>query len=162
LPLRPRWTGVLALTAIVWLITLGCGAAQAATNAEFSTTTNAIGSAFVAAHNAGQDGGNVSELVATLNVALNLLQRAQAENATNPAQAAADLQNATSMAAGVTAASASAAQAGNAARQVTVETSIGGASAIVIAAVLIYLLGDRIFRRLWIFVYRNFVVRPSG
>jgi len=158
--MRPPWTGVLALIAMIWLISLSSGFARAATNGEFNTATNAIESAFVAVHNAGQNGGNVSELVTELNTALNLLQKAQAENATNPTQAATDLQNATSMAEGVSAASASVAQAGNAARRVTMATSIGGASAIVIAAVLIYIFGDRIFRRLWLFVYRNFVVRP--
>jgi len=158
--MRPPWTGVLALIAMIWLISLSSGFARAATNEEFNTATNAVGLAFVAVHNAGQNGGNVSELVTELNTALNLLQKAQAENATNPTQAATDLQNATSMAEGVSAASASVAQAGNAARRVTMATSIGGASAIVIAAVLIYIFGDRIFRRLWLFVYRNFVVRP--
>ena len=148
--------------AIAWLLTLSCGFAQAATSAEFSSATNSIGSAFVAVHSAGQDGGNVSGLVTELNVALNLTQKAQAENATNPTQAATDLQNATTMAEGVSAASSSVAQAGSAARRVTMEISIGAASAIVVAAVLIYALGDRIFRKMWVYVYRNFVVRPAS
>jgi hypothetical protein len=160
--MKPRWTRFLALLATMWLITLSNGLAGAATNAQFGSATNAIVSAFVAVHNAGQDGVNVSDFVTKLNVALDLVGEAQAENATNPMQATADLTNATSIAESVTAASASAAQSGSKARQVTVETSIGAASAIVIAAALIYAFGDRIFRRLWLFAYGNFVVRPAN
>jgi hypothetical protein len=160
--MKPRWNKVLSLMAIMWFITLSGGFVGATTNAQFNSATNAIGSAFVAVHNAGQSGGDVSGLVTKLNVALDLLQKARAENATNPTQATADLQNATLVAERVTAASASAAQAGSAARRVTVATSIGAASAILIGAALIFIFGDRVFRRLWFFVYRNFVVRPAN
>jgi hypothetical protein len=157
-----RWTRVLTLMVVAECILLSVSSAQASSAADFSSATNAIGKAFVATYEAGQSGGNVSQLLSKLNLSLSLLQEANVENATNPTQAAADLQNATLTANSVTAASVSVAQMGRASRQTTVLISAISAYAIVVAAALIYIFGDRLYRRLWLFLYRDFLVRLAN
>jgi hypothetical protein len=135
--------------------------AQAASTTDFSSATGAIGTAFAATYNAGQSGGNVSQLVLKLNLALSLVQDAKAENATDPSQAAAYLRNATLTAESVVAASGSVAQMGRASRQMTEFISAETACFIVVAAALICIYGDRLYRRLWLFVYKDFLLGPT-
>jgi hypothetical protein len=132
----------------------------AASQNDFSTTNNAITSAFVATHSAEVKGGNVSSLVIQLNAALYLMQKAQSENSTNPAQASTDLQNATQLAEQVSSDSSGIAQSGVSARSTQMDESIGASVAIIVIAILIYIFGGRIYRGAWLFVYRDYVVRP--
>jgi len=157
-----HWKVVLATMVLVECLLMSSGSAHAASPTDFSSATKSIDSAFVATCGAGQSGGNVSQLVARLNIALSLVSEAQAENGTNPAKAAIDLQNATQIAESVAASSPSISQLGSESRQATVATSEETALAIVIAAALIYIFGDRVYRRLWLFVYRGFLVGPSN
>jgi hypothetical protein len=117
---------------------------------------------FIALQAAGKDGGKVSSLVGQLNEALVLIQKAASENASSPGQAATDLQEAISIAQGVRASAASVAQQGMSARQLQLEVSLGSAIAIVLVAVTLYIFGDGIYRRLWLRVYADHVVRRNG
>ena len=136
--------------------------AAAVTQAQISSANSQIQSAFASANSAEKSGGNVSSLVAQLNNAIQLIQKAEAENATSAAQAAADIQNATATAQSVIAESPSVAQTGSAARQTTEVTSVGAASAIVFVAALTYIFGGRIYRTVWLRFHRDYVVRPAN
>lgn len=129
---------------------------------DFATANSAINSAFLATHNAERSGGNVTVLVNELNTVIALVEKAQAENSTNPVQALADLQNATGIAMQVTNQSSPIANAGASATQVRRTSSIGSAIVIIVAAALVYLYGSRLYRRVWLYLYRNHVVEPSG
>ena len=135
---------------------------EAATVSDFATANSAINSAFLATHNAERSGGNVTVLVNELNTAIALVEKAQAENSTKPVQAFADLQNATGIAMQVINQSSPIANAGASATQVRKTSSIGSAIAIIVAAALVYLYGGRLYRRVWLYLYRNHVVEPSG
>lgn len=132
------------------------------TQAQVSSANDAIRAAFASVYGAERSGGNVSSLDAKLNDAIRLVQQAEEVNATNPAQAAADLQNATAVAQSVLAESASTEQAGSSARQAAEATSLGAASAIVVVAALIYLIGGRIYRKAWLRLFRDYVVRLAN
>jgi hypothetical protein len=134
------------------------GVSQATVDGGYS----AVQSAFVAAQSAGKEGGNVSGLVAKLNVALGLIRVAVAENSTDPSQAAADLANATQIAQGVSSSAGQVGAAGAAARQLQFYISVGSAVAIVVIAAGVYLYGDRLYRRLWLRVYGGHVVSKVG
>jgi len=136
--------------------------ASAATQAQVSSVNGEVQSAFASAYGAEKSGGNVSSLDAKLNTAIQLIQKAETENATNPSQAAADLLNATTIAQGVIAESPSVSQAGSASRQTTEITSVGAASAIVVVAALTYIFGGRIYRIAWLRLHRDYVVRPAN
>ncbi len=156
---------LLLLTVLV-LIALGLCAspypASAATQAQVSSANSQIQSAFVAVHGAEKSGGDVSSLVSQLNDAVSLVGAAQAENSTNPAQAAADLANATSIAQVVSAAAGPVGQRGASVRQAQGLLSVGSAAAIVVVAVMIYVYGDRVYRRAWLRLYGGYVVRKVG
>lgn len=119
-------------------------------------------SAFLAVQTAGKDGGDITSLVAQLNGALALVQRASSENSTDPAQASSDLQSALSIAQQVQSAAAAVAQQGTTARQLQEEVSVASAAVIVGVAVALYFYGDRIYRRVWLRVYGSHVVRKVG
>ncbi len=121
-----------------------------------------VQSAFAAAQSAERQGGNVTSLIAQLNGALALIQKASAENSTNPTQAAADLANATKIAQSVTLEAASVTQMGISSTQAADLRSIITATGIAVAAVLIYLFGGRVYRRLWLHIYKDYVVRPAN
>jgi hypothetical protein len=156
--------GLLCL--ILALIAVGLCArvagAAAITQTQVSTANAEIQSGFASTYHAEKSGGNVSSLDAGLNAAILLVQKAEEENSTNPAQAAADLQNATTIAQGVVAESPSVAQAGSAARQTTEVTSLSAASAIIVIAAVTYILGGRIYRKAWLRLHRDYVVRPAN
>ena len=152
----------LLTVAVVSLMLMSTPAASAAGNASFSGTSSAVQSAFVAVQTAGKDGGNTTSLVTQLNTALALVQKASTENSTNPAQAAADLQSALSIAQGVQAFAAGVDRQGIAARQLQFEVSIVSAVVIVGIAVALYVYGERMYRRLWLRVYGGHVVKKVG
>ncbi|MHB8567860.1 MAG: hypothetical protein ACYC7D_12860 [Nitrososphaerales archaeon] len=145
--------------AVLLIFTLSSSYASAASSGDFSAANSAISSAFVATLNAEKSGGNVSSLTAQLNGALALVQRAHSENAT---QSVIDLQNATRIANLVSSEAPSVAQSGASSVQVRNAESIGGAAAIVVIAALIYIYGGRIYRRGWLYMYRNYVVKPAS
>lgn len=147
--------------AIIFSSVVISSSSEAASPAQFSSTNSAIASAFVAAQSAEEKGGNVSGLVVILNEALGLVQNAESENATNPTQASTDLQNATTLAEMVSSEAVQIGQSGAAARMTRVMESIGASAVIVVVAVLIYIFGDRIYRRIWFYIYRDFIVKPA-
>jgi len=134
----------------------------AANQSSFKGASSAVQVAFAAVQTAGNDGGNITSLVAQLNGALALVQKASAENSTDPAQASADLQLALSMVAVVQSSAADVAQHGTSARQLQFETSVASAIVIVGIAVALYAYGDRIYRRIWLRVYGGHVVKKLG
>lgn len=136
--------------------------ASAASPSDFSNTNSAINSAFATTFSAEKSGGNVSSLIAQLNTALALVQKAESENATNPTQARLDLSNATSIANLVSSESYSVAQEGQSSVNFRNAESISGAVVIVILAALAYLYGGMVYRRSWLYIYRNYVVKPTN
>ena len=153
-----------ALLTVILVVVLMTAAPpiSAAGQASFDGANSAVQSAFVAVQTAGKDGGNITSLVAQLNGALALVQQANEENSTNPLQASADLQSALTVAQQVEAAAATVAQQGSSARQLQLELSAGSAVVIVGIAAALYVYGDRIYRRVWLRVYRGHVVKKSG
>jgi len=153
-----------ALLAVLTLLflTIGTQATTAASPASFNAVSSAVQSAFVAVQAAGKDGGNTTSLVTKLNGALALVQKASGENKSNPAQASVDLQSALSIAQGVQASAPAIAQQGLSARQFQLFLSLSSAFVIVCVAAAIYLFGDKIYRRLWLRIYGNHVVRKVG
>ncbi|MGI0079043.1 MAG: hypothetical protein ACRECH_05415 [Nitrososphaerales archaeon] len=135
---------------------------NAATPNEFAAANSAIAAAFSATYNAGQNGGNVTSLVAKLNSAIALLQEAGSENMSNPSQASIDLQNAVQIAQQVSTQAPAVGQAGAAAKQTLAAQSIGGMLAIAILGVLAYVFGGRIYRMIWFVLYRERVVRREN
>ena len=168
---NPAWADVGASKSLLFCLLIALIAlslcsrtdsAAAITQTQVSSTNSGIQSAFTSAHAAEKSGGNVSSLDAKLNDAIRLVQKAEAENTTDPAQAAADLQNATAIAQSVIADSPSVAQTGSAARQTAELTSVSAAFAIVVVAALTYIFGGRIYRRAWLRLHRDYVVRPAN
>ena len=137
-------------------------ATMSASQASFNGTSVAVQQAFMAVQSAGRSGGNVTALVAELNTALVLLQKASAENSTDPAQAASVLNSALGIVQGVQASAATVAQQGQAAGQLQFDLSVGSAAVIVAIAVALYVYGDRIYRRLWLQIYGGHVVKKVG
>lgn len=135
---------------------------RAATQGEFAATSAAIGSSYAAVLDAANKGGNVSMLVSQLQLSANLVQKASAENPSSPSKATADLQNATAIAQQVSAKAPAIGQAGASARQVQLFVAVASAAAIVVAAGLIYLFGDRLYHRVWLRVHRNHLVEKIG
>jgi hypothetical protein len=123
---------------------------------------SAVQAGFVAAQGAAREGGNVSALTAQLNAALSLIRSAVAENATDPAQASADLASAVLMAQNVTSAAGAVGQAGAAAKLVQLYVSLGSAVVILALAAVVYLFGDRAYHRLWLRAYGGHVVKKVG
>jgi hypothetical protein len=135
--------------------------AHGASAESFSSANNSVNAAFALVYNAQQNGGDVSALVAGINSAIDLIQNAKTENATNPNAAAADLANATSIAELVATNSILASSSGLAARRLLLYESFGMIVATFGVATLTYLRGDRVYRKLWLYVYRNHVVKKS-
>jgi len=138
------------------------GGTYAASQTDYSNAMQQIGSAFSATYTADQRGGNVTSLVSQLNGALQLVAKATSENSTQPTRASTDLQQAVTIAKSVQAAAAGVGDVGAAARQAQLYISVGSAIVIVAIASLIYVFGDRIYRRLWLRVYGNYEVRKIG
>jgi len=153
---------VLILIIVVSTMVLRVGGTYAASQTDYSSAMQQIGSAFSATYAADQQGGNVTSLVSQLNSALQLVAKANSENATQPSQATADLQQAVTIAKGVQTLAGGVGQTGASARQAQFYISVGSAVAIVAAASLIYIFGDRIYRRLWLRIYGGYEVKKIG
>jgi hypothetical protein len=132
-----------------------------ATGGQVANANDSVNSAFSSVYHAEQNGGDVSALVEKLNTAVSLIQRAETENATDPNAATADLANATAIAQMISLTSSSVSTSGFMARQFRLYESIGTVAATIGIAGLTYLKGDRIYRRLWFYVYRNHVVKKN-
>jgi hypothetical protein len=157
--------GLLLLLLALVALSLFSGAVSASaaiTQTQVSSANGEIQSAFTSAYAAEKSGGNVTSLTAELNEAVQLVQKAMAENATSPAQASVDLANATLIAQGVVSAAGPVGQQGAANRQSQVYLSTGSAAVIIAVAALIYAFGDRIFHRIWLLLYGNYVVSKIG
>jgi hypothetical protein len=152
----------LLFMAVILTIAIAATPSYAVTQSSADGGYTSIQTAFAATQSAGRQGGNVTSLIAQLNSAVALIQKASAENATNPTQAAADLANATKIAQSVTIEAVSVAQMGASATQAADIRSIITASAIAVAAALIYVFGGRVYRRLWLRAYKDYVVRPTN
>jgi hypothetical protein len=147
---------------VVVLLTIGAPNVSAASGANFSGTSSAVRSAFIAVQAAGKDGGNITSLVVQLSGALGLVQKASAENASNPIQASTDLQSALRIAQAVQSSAGTVAQQGMSARQLQFELSVTSAAVIIGLAIALYLYGDKIYRRLWLRIYGSQMVRKVG
>ena len=156
--MRASLFGILAVTVLL----IGGPAVFSSNQESFGGASAAVQDAFVAVQSAGADGGNVTSLVAQLNSALALVQKASAENSSNPGQASADLQSALGIAQGVQASAGSVAQQGMAARQLQLEISIVSAVAMVGIAVALFVYGDRLYHRMWLRIYGDYVVKTVG
>ena len=104
----------------------------------------------------------MTKLIASFNVALALYAKAQGVNSTQPGAATSDLQNATQIADAISADAPLVGQQGAAARQTQLELSVGSAAAVVALAALIYVYGDRIYRRAWLRLYSGYLVKKIG
>lgn len=152
----------LCTTALLLFVILCFGFySSAVSSTDYSNASNAINSAFVATYNAEKSGGNVTLLISQLNSALALVQRAQSENSSNPAQASADLQNATRIANLVASEASAVGQQGQSSLTIRNSESVAGAVVIVVFAALAYIYGGRLYRRVWLLLYRNYVVKPT-
>ncbi len=157
-----RWPFVLVLLLAASTTAMGVGGTHAASQTDYSNAMQQIGSAFSATYTADMQGGNVTSLVSQLNGALQLVSKAASENSTQPTQASTDLQQAVTIAKSVQAAAGGVGQTGAAARQTQLYISVGSAAVIIAIASLVYVFGDRIYRRLWLRVYGNYEVKKIG
>jgi hypothetical protein len=144
---------------LVFSTVLVSDTSRAASANQFSSTNAAIAKAFAATASAEQSGGNITALVAELNMALNLTVQAQNLNSINSTESTLLLQNATNIAQHVSSQAISIGSAGASARQTLTDESIGGAIATVAVAALIYIYGGRLYRMFWFALYRNYLVK---
>jgi hypothetical protein len=149
------------LGSVVMFMTMAVPQTNAASPGAFSTTDAALISTYSAILTAQHNGANVSQLVAQLNSAVALYQKALTENSTNPSGAMLDLRNATQIASVVSAQAPTISQAGASSTQLRDAVSISSAVAVGVTAVLAYVFGGRIYRRVWFFLYKDYVVVSS-
>ena len=161
LSLSALWRCIITITLIVLVISITPILSYEAGGGQLATANNSVNDAFSSVYYAEQNGGDVSALVEKLNTAVSLIQRAIAENATDPNLATADLSNATTIAQMVSLNSTSVSTNGSIARQLRLYESLGTVTATLGVAALTYLRGDRVYRRLWLYLYRNHVVKKS-
>ena len=152
---------VLGAVLILLLLPL-CPGTKAASQASFNEAVSAVQQAFIAVQSAGRDGGNITSQVVELNAALALIQKASSENSSNPAQASSDLKSALAMSQSALASAANLAGEGKSARQLQIEVSVISTVAIVGSAAAIYLFGNRVYRRIWLWAYKGHVVKKVG
>ena len=150
---------LVASLALITIIALCSTHAFAASSTDFSSANSAIASAFAATSAAEQRGGNVTSLTTMLNEATILVQKAQSENSANPSQATLDLQNATQIANKVSSLAPSVGNSGAFAKEVQTAESIGASIGIVVGAILLFIFGERLYRILWFYLYRNYTLR---
>ena len=150
---------IIALVELVLSTTFA--SSQISTGEPFSVANNSVNRAFASIYVAEQNGGDATSLVERLNVAIFLILRANAENATSPSAATTDLSDATAIAQMVSSNSASVSSSGSTARQLRLYESLGTIFATLGVATLTYLMGDRVYRRLWLFVYKKHLVKKT-
>jgi hypothetical protein len=158
--IRKSWLVLLVIVALS--IVARASPSNALTQDQVSNANEQIQSAFASTYRADQSGGNVTGLVADLNEAILLVAGAEAENSSNPTKAAEDIANATQIAQLVQSDSAQIGGSGAAARQETQIVALIAAAIVIAVASTVYVFGERIFRRVWLRLYRDYVVRPSN
>ena len=134
--------------------------ASAATSTQFNAANSAIQNAYTSVyHSEVQNHSDVSNLVNQLNNATQFVNKAYAENSTNPAQAASDLLTAESIAQNVSNQTASVSSAGIKVHELQTFESVGVAVTVVSSAGLIYIFSDDLYRKWWVRTYRYYIVR---
>jgi hypothetical protein len=117
-----------------------------------------IGQAFVAVHAAQSDGGNVTSLVSTLNQAINLTERADKLNSTNPQGAASLYTQAYSLASSVLQAAPAVATQGRATVSTSTIEFYGETVLLGAFALAAYFFTPRIFWRIWLRIHKGWRV----
>ena len=140
------------------LVLLASSAVQGQSGSQASVQ---IGQAYVAVLSAGQAGGNITALVAKLNMAISLVQQANSVNATDPPRAQALYSQASVIAQQVLQDAPGVAAAGRAAMldsqiELVVETVVLGA-----LAVAAYLFAPRVFWRLWLRTHKDWKLKRA-
>jgi hypothetical protein len=134
---------------------------HAANATDFSYAGSEIENAYVAIYQAENNHGNISQLINQLNNATQLLNKARAENSSNPSQATSDLIHANAIAEQVKNESALVSYQGLTLYKREIYESIGVSAVVVAAAILIHHWGGVVGRRLWLIIFRNYTVVPA-
>jgi hypothetical protein len=156
---------LVALATVFSIIVLCAPLAQSSaqtTQTNFQNANSAISAAYVQIYNIQHNGGNASIFAARLNVAIGLYNKAELENASNPSQAALDLENATQIANSVQSQASPVAQKFEAQKEQQNFFSIGASVAVVVATILIYFFGGRIYDWIWMYQRKDYVVRSKN
>ncbi|MDH2901953.1 MAG: hypothetical protein PXY39_13375 [archaeon] len=133
---------------------------SAASSSDFNAANTAIQSAYTSVyHSEVQNHADVSNLVNQLNNATQYVNKAYAENSTNPAQATSDLLTAESIAQNVSNQVPSVSSAGINVHALQTFESIGVAVTVVSSAGLIYIFSDTLYREWWVRTYRSYIVK---
>jgi hypothetical protein len=126
----------------------------------FSSTQNAIVNAYMQIHRIEVNGGNASALVPKLNTAIELYENAmQSSNAT---QANLYLQNATLIANNISDQASIAGDKVTVMRQQRQEVALGESFVAIAIAVIVYAVGGKLWRRYWLYRYRDYLVKPPN
>lgn len=134
--------------------------ASAASSTQFNAANNAIQNAYTSVYYSEvQNHGDVSNLVNQLNNATQFVNKALAENSTNPAQAASDLLTAESIAQNVSNQTAAVSSTGIKVHELQTYESIGVAVTVVSSAALIYIFSELLYRKWWLRTYRSYIVK---
>ncbi len=149
------------VSAFLLLIIFSTPARSQGTEVTLSSPNASINNAFSSVYQAERNGGNVSALVQQLNAAILLVQKAEAENSTNPSLATADLESASEIAQRVSEQSISVSTAGSESRLAQLYESIAVVTASVFWSTLAYSQWDHVYRQLWFLIYRKHVVIPN-
>jgi hypothetical protein len=137
-------------------ITLLAGPASAQSSAQVHLKIN---QAFEAIRSAEAEGGNVISLIKILNQAINLTERADRINATNPARAGQLYSNASSLSSIVLQQAPSTATQGRDSVNASSLDFYGETALLAILAVLAYVITPRVFWKLWLITHRKWKVR---
>jgi len=131
-------------------------------SAQSSSSVKAqISQAYSSVLSAEREGGNVSSLVAALNIAISLTQQADSINSTNPSEAQAFYAQASSLASEVLHDSPSVAAAGRASVGATQLALVVETVALVGLAIVIYRFAPRLFWTLWLRAHRTWRVKKA-
>jgi hypothetical protein len=134
--------------------------ASAASSSDFATANTAIQNAYTSVyHSEVQDHGDVSNLVNQLNNATQYVNKAYAENSTNPTQATNDLLTAESIAQKVSNETAAVSSTGIKVHELQTYESVGVAITVISTAGLIYVFSDSLYRKWWTRSYSNHIVK---
>jgi hypothetical protein len=154
---------------VIFCLCMGClvGTASprsvfAASPASFVSAQNETQIAYGALHNAELAGGNVSVLARELNSSVALIQKAEAENSTDPAQAARDLESSVQLSS-VVARQANALEQSSAANHTTAADGSAIESILIVAGgISVFIYGERLYDYLWLYFHRGFVVMRTN
>lgn len=149
------------VTALIFVSVIGSyPSASAASSSDFAAANTAIENAYTSAYHAQvQNRADVSGLINQLNNATQFVNKAYAENSTNPAQATSDLLTAESIAQKVSNETASVSNAGIKVHELQTYESIGVAVTVVSTAGLIYVFSDSLYEKWWMRTYRTYIVK---